>query len=289
MLRFIFFKFFKFLVNVLPLTWSYKAAEGIAKVYCFFKRTEQEAVKRNLLAIDPEMKNLDAASRAVFQNFSCYLVEFLMMFRLVNDKDLGQRFEFRGFEHIEQYVKTGKPAIILTAHIGNWELGGALLAKKGCAVTAVALQHKESLVNNFFDQQRLLCGIEVASTAYAVKECLKALKNNRIVAIVGDKDFTGSGSPADLFGHKIVLPRGAALFAQRAHVPVIPTFLIRQGQGHFVLHVYPPVTPEDIKLEKNKKFGVYEDLIIHQYTEALEDIIKKYPSQWIVFKEFWQS
>ncbi|MBF0484758.1 MAG: lysophospholipid acyltransferase family protein [Candidatus Omnitrophica bacterium] len=288
MFRFLLFKIFQFLVNIFPMTWSYRIAISLADAYCFFNKKEQAAIKRNLQVIDPDIQDFDLCSKEVFRNFGFYLLEFLMMHKLSLRPDFEERFEVQGFEHIQQFLDSKKPLIMATGHLGNWELGASFFTRKGFLISVVALPHKEKLVNNFFDKQRESYGVKVVSTEHSVRLCLKALQEKRVLAIVSDKDFSGTGRIVKLFGKDVCLPRGAALFAHRVKASVAPVFILRKGNGRFIVKIFPLITFEDYQKSKEHDTISYEDHVMLQYTAVLEQIIKQYPSQWIVFKEFWK-
>ena len=129
----------------------------------------------------------------------------------MNKEYIKRRLCFGNLHCIDEALAKGKGAIILTAHIGNWELGGVGMALSGYQIGAVALPHRHKSVDNFFNLQRQEKGLIVMPLGRAARGCLKLLQKNNIVALVGDRVFNVSGVQTDFFGRPTRLPAGLSL------------------------------------------------------------------------------
>jgi len=108
-----------------------------------------------------------------------------------------------------------------------------------------------------------------------------------LVAILGDRDFGTRGIVMDFLGHKTMMPKGAAYFSLKTGAPIIPVFFIRTTQDHFEINIYPPIEPPhlpDTKITENVAMHC-----IQKYLAIIEEEIRKEPSQWLLFRGFWQS
>lgn len=284
MFKYYLYRFAHFLVNCLSLKTAYKLGIILSDIQYIFSFRDRRAVRNNLKRILPPGADLEPATREVFRNFGKYLVEFLTMERLVNKDFIASHFTTENTERIAEALKHGKGAIILTAHIGNWELGAVALSVLGYPFMAVALPHKERPVNDLFNHQREVHGITVIPTNGAIRKCVEHLKGNNIVAIVGDRDFTVKGGELmDFFGAKALIPKGAATFAKKTGAPILPTFLVRQPDNTFHLSVAEPIfAPGDNGISEEEAIK----RIMRRYLGVIEEAIRRHPTQWLLFREF---
>lgn len=286
MFKYCLYRFAQFLVNRLPLEASYALAIFLSDLHYFFSFRDRRQVRANLKKILPPGEDLRRATREVFRNFGKYLTEFLRMGKMVEKDFLARKIKIQNADRVRALLQEGKGVIIVTAHIGNWEMGAVLLTVLGFPLMAVALPHKERPVNELFNNQRKLRGMEVIPTSGAIKKCLEGLKNNKMIAIVGDRDFSskGGGEVMDFLGHKALIPKGAGIFARKTGAPIVPTFLIREEDGTFTLHIEEPIfapAPEADVSEHEAILG-----IMRQYLSVLEKQIRRHPTQWLMFRDF---
>ncbi len=287
MFKYYLYRSARFLVNCLSLVLSYRLGVILSDIQYVCSFRDRRAVRNNLRRILPPGADLSARTREVFRNFGKYLVEFLRMDGMVDKDFIARRVKIENIDRIDQALKEGKGAIIMTAHIGNWELGAVLLNMLGYQLMAVALPHKERPVNDLFNHQREVHGITVVATNNAIRKCMEHLKNNKIIAIVGDRDFTAKGGElVDFLGVKALIPKGAAIFSKKTGAPIIPTFLIREPDNTFRLSILDPMFPPKDADEE----GIPEEEAIHRimrrYLAVIEEQIHRYPTQWLLFREF---
>jgi KDO2-lipid IV(A) lauroyltransferase len=190
-------------------------------------------------------------------------------------------------EYLDEVIHKGKGGIIVSAHLGNWEMGGALLPTMGYPLSVVALAHKDKRVNALFNAQREAFGVRVIQTDSAVRRIVEHLKENRFVAILAERDFGNKGLTIDFWGRPAMIPKGAAFFSLKTGAPIIPIFFVRMEDGSFQIRVYPLLEPPKLSNDKisDKVIADY----IRQYLGTIEVEIKKNPTQWLLFREFWQS
>jgi len=281
MFSYFLYRFAQFLVIHLPLKFRYGLADFISDLHAWFSPRERRWVRNNLRVILNSEKNLDHMAREVFKNFGRYLADFLRT-PLLNKNNLGDYINVENVHYIDQELKKGKGAIIISAHMGNWEWGGVAMAVKGYPVMVVALEHKSNLVNNFFITQRAIQGVQVTNLKNAGKKCLEALKNNQLIALVADRDFSPAGVVAKFFGRDMLIPKGPAVFSRRHNTAIVPGFVVRQEDGRFKLIFEKPIYPEVTENEE-------EDIknTTQKYVKEIEWYVRKYPTQWLVFREFW--
>jgi len=272
----------KVLTSIVPRWFAYLFAKSLALIHYYTSKKDREAVLCNLAYVmGPETgpKKLKRAVKNVFINFSYYLVDFFRFSR-VDKKFIEKYVAIEGLENLELSLAKNRGVILLAAHLGNYELGAAVVSLLGYPFTAVVLSHKDKRVNNFFDNQRALVGVEVIPTGGAIKGCFSALKQGKAIALVADREFGDSGLKMNLFSKPAILPKGAAFFALRMESVIVPTFLVRENKYYYRFFFDKPIDITEEGFTKDQD-------VINSYIPVLEKYIKRYPDQWYAFQKYW--
>jgi len=278
-----FYRIGQSLALLLPLPLAYALADVVADIYCFFAAGDRRAVKDNLAVIFPHMaeKEMLQTQRNMTRNFAKYLVEFFR-FSKIDLAYIKKNVTLKNLSYLQDALAKGKGAILLTAHMGNWELGAVALGLLKFPILAVALEHKDARVNHLFVTQRQEKGIVVVPLGKAALQCLKRIKQNMAIALVGDRDFTEKGIVLDFFGKPAIFPEGPAVFSLLTGAPVIPCFVLRNKGNSFTFTFESPLSFTPTGNKEKDKTG-----IITTYKKLFEDYIRAYPDQWLMFRKFW--
>lgn len=283
MYQFIIYKIAQLLSLFLPLKSGYAIASFLARCQFHFSGKDRKTVSDNLRVV---LDTCDEAAirkiaEEVFVNFAKYLVDFFR-FSKITKEYIAKNVNLSGRENLDAAIKEKKGVILLAAHIGNYELGAAAVSLLGYPFNAVALDHKNKLVNKFFIRQRQAADIKVIPLGMALKRCYACLKDGEALALLGDRDFLNHGLKMKFFGKDSLIPKGPAALSLRTGAFIVPTFLIRLPDDTFELTFERPIaysttgdTDEDTRL------------ILKKCIEVMERYIKKYPSQWYMFRNFW--
>jgi len=281
--NYILYRIGQFIVLLLPLNLGYKLAVFFSDVHYIFADKDRMAVRENLKVIFPEKSEREIRRIRIrmFRNFAKYLVDFLRFSKL-DSEYIKRNIKIENIHYINEALSNGKGVITLTAHLGNWELGGVVIALLGYPFWAVALPHKYKKIDNFFNFQRRSKGVRVIPLGKAVRSCLNVLKENEIVALVGDRDFTEKGVVIDFFGRSTFFPEGPAAFSLKTGAIIVPGFMVRNEDDSFTLKMEKP-------LGYIPTYDKDKDLIrlIERYKITIENYIRKYPDQWYMFRRFW--
>ncbi len=287
MFRYLLFKIGQALICFTPRKFAFCLAVFISDLQYHFSKIDRYAVKANLEHVLREGQDIDHTAREIFRNFGCYLVEFFLMRKLVTPEFIRDCVSIEGLNHLDKAMDHQKGVIVLSAHLGNWELGAACLSTLGYPVHAVALPHKQQLVNDLFNAQREAKGITIIPSHLAVRQCLKTLREAKVVAIVGDRDFKGGGKPMDFLGKTALIPRGAAALSLKTQSPILPVFFTRENDGFYKLVICDAISP-GVNTNISKEEDI-ENHMMKKIVHVIEKKIKQNPSQWMMFREFWES
>ena len=275
-----------FIAMTLPIRASYGLAKFIAYICWRLYSAETKAVRSNLKVVlgnsCDEIK-LQSMSRNVFTNFAKYLVDFFRFSR-VDEKYLEKFVKVDGLANIDEALSKGKGVIMLSAHLGNWELGGFVLASLRQPAGAVVLTHRNKKINAFFRRQRYLGNFKPIEISMALRQCFALLKSNGLLALLGDRDFSKNGIYMNFFGKPALIPRGPAVFSYRLGSAIVPSFMVREPDDTFRLifekPIYPPSSPDEDKAVKG---------LIKEYSAMIEKYVRRYPDQWYMFREVWNN
>ncbi len=245
--------------------WQYRRAAAV-----------RAAVRANLTLVIGERPPEDSPLiRDVFRNFAYYLVEFLHAHRYPR-----LPVEIEGGDRLSGILASGKGGIVLTAHLGNWELGAIALSRLGLPMHVVALPHGDPRMNAFFDRQRQRCGVSVVPVgAHATRQCLRILRRGELLGIVGDHEFGPNGVSVSFLGRAVELPRGPAILSLRTGAPVVPTFLIREDAWRFRLYLEEPIYPPQHSCASRDTHDLTQT-----YAAVLARYIQRFPTQWGMFE-----
>ena len=200
-----FYKIAEFLTRILPLKISYLVAVLLSDCQYFLSAADRSSVADNLKTITGAPSVPSSMVRAVFPTFGKSLIDFFTMTHRVNKDYIKNSVHIEGMEHLNHVLKEGKGGILLSAHLGNWELAGSVISLLGYPLSVVALSHRDDKVNTYFNRQREFFGTKVIQTNVAIRRCLQDLKANRLIAILGDRDFGHHGIPMSFFGKKALI------------------------------------------------------------------------------------
>ena len=284
-MKYYWLKFAELLARLFPRRMSYGIARRLADLYVLFDKRGRESVIGNLrqiqvgsgVALSP--RALHSLARENFLNFAKYLVDFFKFLRL-DRKRIDKIVHFGNVPDVlDNLLAHGNGIIFLSAHLGNWELGAAALAALGYKLNAVALQVPDKKLNDLYRHYRALRGLYPIPFGRAGRECIAALRRNEIVAVVADRDFTGSSQTVEFFGRPARLPDGPAKLALATGAPLLPIFMVRLPDDSFAYIVEEPIWAD-------KSHQTVDD-IMRQIAMALERVIRQHSEQWFLFHNLW--
>jgi KDO2-lipid IV(A) lauroyltransferase len=284
-MKYYWLKFAELISRVFPRRMSYGIARRLADLYVLFDKRGRDCVINNLrqiqagsgVALSP--RALHSLARENFLNFAKYLVDFFKFLHL-DRKHVDRVVHFGNVPAVlDDLLAHGKGIIFLSAHLGNWELGAAALAAMGYKLNSVALQVPDKKLNELYRHYRASRGLYPIPFGRAGRESIAALRRNEIVAVVADRDFTGSDHTVEFFGRPARLPDGPAKLALATGAPLLPIFMIRLPDDTFAY-----IMEEPIWADKSRQTV---DDVMRQVAMALERVIRQHSEQWFLFHNLW--
>jgi KDO2-lipid IV(A) lauroyltransferase len=232
-----------------------------------------------------DQAQLDRRVRGTFDSYARYWLEMFRLPREVRDGTVAAHFTIDGFEHVEHALAEGRGAIFALPHLGGWEWAGAWIAGLGHDLLCVVEEVEPPALFDWFVAQRRTFGLDVVPLGPDVStHVLKALRDNRIVCLLCDRDLTGDGIEVEFFGERTTLPAGPATLALRTGAALLPVAVYFEGpRGHHA-RVQPPVPVV-------RQGRLREDItrITQDLARAFEASIGDAPEQWHLLQPNWPS
>lgn len=265
----------------------------MADLYFFFSGRDKWGVVGNIRAIfaytGRTEKGKDGeesyrCAREVFRNFARYLVDFFLASR-IDAAYIERCVKIEGIERLDCLLREGKGVIVVTAHMGNWELGAMVTGRLGYPLHAIALAHDNRRINRIFLSRRADNGVQVIPVGMAVKQCFSILSRGGLLALLGDHDFFNSGIEMPLFGKPMRIPRGPARLALKTGASILPAFMVREREDRYRLIFDEPIRCSPSGTGDGD--GTTE--LTRRITAVIEQYIGRYPDQWFMFNRFWSG
>jgi KDO2-lipid IV(A) lauroyltransferase len=198
---------------------------------------------------------------------------------------IRERTRMVGFEPFADAAASGRGVVLLTGHLGNWEMGGAAIAARGVALDVVGKGMSNRRVQRDLFAARSRLGMRVIEMGDASRDALRALAQGRVVAMLADQQAHRGGISLPFFGRPAWTSRGAALFALRMEAPVFVAFCLREAgaTGHYV------VSFETLSVARSGDVDADVAALLTVYGVRLEEAIRSAPEQYFWPHRRWKD
>lgn len=244
-----------------------------------------EVARDNLTRAFPELDStqINRIARACYRHFGALMAEFARL-PLLRREIVFDLVEMEGLDVLDEALKKGKGGIVVSGHFGNWELMGAAAAVMGYPVSYVVTGQQNEQVEELMDQLRRSAGIQIIKRRQATKGILKALQENRLIAVLSDQDAHEAGAFVPFFGRLASTPRGAAIFALRTGADLIFVQSHRRGADRLKV-VYERISFKDLPNDQDEAvLG-----LTRRFTARLEQAVSRHPEQWFWMHRRWKT
>ena len=199
--------------------------------------------------------------------------------------DILGRVRIKGEENLRPYLKSREGLILISAHLGNWEmahLAACCYLQRPLVLVARRIESKG--FNRWINGLRARYGNVVLDKKRALPKMARALQQGRPLGLLIDQGTKLSrGVEVTFFGHTTTATPVAALLARRYNMPVVPAFCVREADAALSLLVQPPV-----KLQRTGDAGADLKENTQRMTSVIEEAIRSYPQQWLWLHKRWK-
>ncbi len=243
-------------------------------------------IRRNLEFACPHWspEEVTRVCRAVFDNVCTTLLETSQL-AAMSRQDLLERVEMVGAEHLTDAMAGNKGLIIVSAHLGNWEMAlqyGCCLLRQ--PVVGVAKKIRLEALNRLVHRLRSRFGIKIIYKKGALPEMRAVLRRGGMLALLVDQSRRSEGVEVTFFGRKVTATPAAAFLAIRCQSPVVPVFCVRRPGGQLTVEIKAP-------LEIKRSGDLRTDVIVNtqRITDVVEQQVRRYPEQWLWAHKRWKK
>jgi len=221
-------------------------------------------------------------AHGVFLNLGQTAMEWLVLPRLSTDY-LRRLITSEGTDHLRDALSKGRGAIVITAHLGNWELIAPYLRSLGFEGGVLARRLRYPEYESFLTRLRGARGV-VTLARGSPKEVAQSLRANQVVGMLPDQDVDSlDGIFVEFFGHPAYTPVGPAALSVMTGAPLVPCFIIREG-ARFRLVIEPPVPAAEVA-DRTQALTA----LTRAWSAVVESYIRRYPDQWVWMHRRWKT
>ncbi len=272
--------FFK-LTGLLPLCAARLMAAAFAwTAYHVVPRIKKVGRENLDLAYGAELTDVekDRILRDSVKNLALVAVEFSRVPRIARGSHESY-VEVKGLEHVDP--STG--AVLIGAHLGNWEWMPPVIASLGWELIVVVREFDDPKMNAAVDRTRRAGGVKTIAKNAALGPLLRKLREGCHAGLLVDQNPRDNGTPVRFFGKQTWATVGPALMAMRAKAPLHPVSITRNPDGKYTLEFFPA-------LPLRHSGNTLDDLVenTQRCQDALEAMIRKHPGQWLWFHRRWK-
>lgn len=286
MITYLFLRFGIVLTRYIPVRLGYLLATVFARIAYLRGGTRRRALFQNLTHVmggSATRQEVVEIARRGYRNLAKYYYEFLRLPHIGNP-ELSRLVRFDGLEYLNRLIRAKRGAILVSPHMGNWDVVGAVLSARYGRIYSVAESLRPRQLHDLFVETRAAVGIEIIPEGGAARKILHVLRRGGIVVLICDRDLAANGVQVSFFGATTTMPRGPVALALRTGAPVVPVFCMRQHDNTLMVHVWAP-----IKLQVTGDRGRDIAINTQKIADCFESAIKRDPSQWFVMQSVWHG
>lgn len=273
------------LLDVLPATLMYRIASLAGTCAYFLVRGARAGVSANLAVVlngSPTSPHVRAAARRAFQNDAMNWLDTLRIGRL-SLGEIEHMVQVDDWSPLERAAEAGRGVILVTLHVGNFDLVGQLLVARGYRLTVPVEQMQPRVLFDYLLAQRTRNGITIVPVERASRELLRALRAGQLVGLAGDRNVAGRVARVPVLARPAVLPLGPVSLARRTGAPLLLAIGVREAPGRFrgIMRSIPVTRTRDEAADDAENLAAF--------ARELEQVLIRYGDQWLAFKPFWDG
>ena len=270
-------------VSQMPRSWALALGRLLGRGLYLFFPLRKDVARDNLKLSFPELT--DRQRRTIlyrtYQHFGMVLIDFLRIPAL-KPRDLEALIQVDD-KHLRDAHERDQGTLIMSGHLGNWEMIVPLLVHRGYPLTPVMVPQRGA-GGAFVQATRDSTGCEYIPKKTSTRQMLRLLKEGRFLGLVGDQDARKSGVWVNFFGQPSSRPRGGAVFALQTGAPIIASWCLLQKNRRYHLQL-ESISTENLPADHDQAIQT----LTQRYADALETAVRRHPEQYFWFHRMWKT
>jgi KDO2-lipid IV(A) lauroyltransferase len=273
-------------LRLLPRRAALSTMRGVGWAAFYLLKSRRLRALRHLnaaLGHEKSGSDIHRIARQTFSNFGAFAADAVLMPRLM-ENGIHKLVTAEGLEHLDSLSRNNERAILLTAHLGNWELLWAWLVKRGYKVKAIGAPHRNPWINRMIADARKGAGYHSIERGNHTREILRALADGYSIGVLIDEDTKVDSVFVRFFNQWAHTPVGPVRLALKYGLKIIPVFIHLRSDDTYHVQVKEPL-PLVITGDKRR------DLIVNTQacSDAYEAVIREHPEQWLWMMRRWKT
>ncbi|HEY0831318.1 MAG TPA: lysophospholipid acyltransferase family protein [Candidatus Dormibacteraeota bacterium] len=282
------FKAVQSVVERLPRSVAYALAILAARFAWRFSPLARPRLEFNLKIACPELEDdpreLRRLSWLNFRNHAKAYADLMQLPR-TSVETMRPWLKVQGIEYLEQARALGKGVLVISCHMGSYEVVSAIWSATLTPVSFFAEELEPRALFEWYRDTRARLGISVLTLdTGGLRRVLQALRDEEMVVTAIDRDIVGSGYPMPFFGRLAPIPLGPAAIALRTGTPILPVCVYRLPDDTYQAEAAPLVFAVDTGDHRADQVRATEQVL-----RQLEEFIRRHPEQWHVPHRIWAS
>jgi KDO2-lipid IV(A) lauroyltransferase len=283
---YLFVRFLIFISNLTPRVLWLKFCGVLGRLAYSLSSSSPKRVVKHLSLAFPEKseQEIKKLSRRVFEFLGKNAGEMLRATRVKSLDDLEKILITEGFENFERAMEKRKGVIFLTCHLGAFDLQIGNMALRGLKPNIIGTPLKDERLNELLWDYRNKYGAVAIERGKETFRLIKVLKSGGFVALLIDQDTKVKSRFVNFFGKPAATPVGATVLAMKTGAALVPTFVYLGKDWKQHMHILPEIPVRNSGDEEVDM--VYNTQV---FTNFIEEVIRKYPEQWVWMHERWKT
>ena len=280
-------RLFGFVVISLPLKLNFILGRAIGILGYYLLKKKRRLVLKNLktaFAEDYSLEEIKRLAKKAFISLALNIIETLYIPR-IDYRYINKHIRIENQKYLDAALGKGTGVILLAYHMGNWELANITCGLQGYTYKVIVNEQRYPLLNELLNRYRESKGCKTISRGVALREILRALKDNEVVAMVGDQGGR-EGYFSNFFGLSTSTPTGFVRFALNTGARIIPAIIIRERRFYHRIILEKP-----LEIEGKDNAGNDEQNLEYYLAESnklLERYVSLYPQEYFWFYKIWK-
>ncbi len=273
-------------LGLLPRRSLEKLARALGLLWHLVDRRHRELARRNVAwayRVSPRSVFARRVVRENFMHLATVALE-LPVLCFYDPRKIARDVDIKGGEYLRRSMGTTRGFLLITGHIGNWEiLAFAASLHLGLPIHVMARTLDFAPLNGIVQKMRTLTGNVVLEKNHAAIKVAALLRNGKCVGILMDQNASWyDGVYAPLFGRTACTSKGVALLAIRSGADVLPVFCRRMSNGRYLVEFEAPVP---LSLSGDLK----KDVLVNtaRFNAVIERAVRRAPEQWLWVHRRW--
>lgn len=274
-------------LHMFPIEHVMEGARALGGAMYRFDRKHRQRARGNIARSLPELSDasVDHVARASMGHFLQLGVEVMFTTRLIHLDTWSERVRLRNLEPALNLLLSGRPAILLTGHYGNWELLGFLLATLGMDIEAIARPIDNPLINRWLTGVREHRGLRLITKWGATDRMVNVLQRGGALGFIADQNAGDKGMFVPFFGRLASTYKSIGLLAINYDTPVICGYARRLGDRFaYEVGTTDIIMPDDWQAQPDPLY-----YLTARYMRAIEQMVRLDPTQYLWVHRRWKS